>query len=170
MAAGASLSARGSRRPSHMESSYTGFFVSREILYNPSDLARINSLNEENWTLTKRNNVNSNEHRSHNMPGHTPTYRYDREVFLNSWTDELGRLRAWIDNTQADRTGPYALRFRLAKVQLICQHSLELLRNLNQYLPKPWIKSPKLVQPLLNTKRYSLPRILTQQTSKSCME
>ena len=82
MAVGPSLSTFRSRRPSYMKSGYTDHFTQIQLLFNFSVLASINSLNKENWTL---NNVNSCEHRSY-MPGHIPTYRYDGEAFLSSWT------------------------------------------------------------------------------------
>ena len=63
-----------------------------------------------------------------------PDHGHDGEISLSSWTDELGRLQVWIDNTQADRTGQYALEVRLAKKSYISQHVLQLLRNLNQSL------------------------------------
>lgn len=60
--------------------------------------------------------------------------RSEQDVSLNSWTDELGRLRVWAANIGAHQTGQSSLEFRLRDASHISQQITRLLKDLESIL------------------------------------
>lgn len=63
-----------------------------------------------------------------------PGYRFEQDVSIDSWTDELGRLRVWAANIGAHQTGQSSLEFRLRDASHISQHITRLLKDLEGVL------------------------------------